>query len=151
MNIIKGDLIKLALKGRFDVIIHGCNCFNTMGAGIALQIKNNFNEAYIKDLETKRGDFLKMGKYTSAIVKVKEKDLVIVNGYTQYRYGGKERNVDYDAVRHLFGLIKNDFNGKKIAFPKIGCGLAGGDWNIISNIVNEELEGEDFTLVEYNG
>lgn len=27
MKIIKGDLIKLALDGKFDVIIHGCNCF----------------------------------------------------------------------------------------------------------------------------
>ena len=36
MNIVKGDLIKSAKEGQFDVIIHGCNCFNTMGAGIAL-------------------------------------------------------------------------------------------------------------------
>ena len=39
MKIIKGDLIKLALQGEFDVIVHGCNCFCTMGAGIAKSIK----------------------------------------------------------------------------------------------------------------
>ena len=33
---IKGDLIKLAQKGKFDIIAHGCNCFCTMGAGIAI-------------------------------------------------------------------------------------------------------------------
>ena len=31
----------------------------------------------------------------------------------------------------------------------IGGGLAGGDWNIISAIINEELAGEDHTLVKY--
>ena len=35
MKIIKGNLISLALAGEFEVIIHGCNCFCTMGAGIA--------------------------------------------------------------------------------------------------------------------
>lgn len=39
---IKGDLIKLALEGEFDVIAHGCNCFCTMGAGIAVAMKNTF-------------------------------------------------------------------------------------------------------------
>jgi len=29
----------------------------------------------------------------------------------------------------------------------IGAGLAGGDWEIISSIINEELEGEDHTCV----
>ncbi len=35
LNIINGDLIDLAKNGNFDVIIHGCNCFRTMGVGIA--------------------------------------------------------------------------------------------------------------------
>lgn len=30
LKIIHGDLIKLALLGDFDVIVHGCNCFNMM-------------------------------------------------------------------------------------------------------------------------
>ena len=28
-----GDLLALAEAGEFDVILHGCNCFNTMGGG----------------------------------------------------------------------------------------------------------------------
>ena len=35
LNYVDGDLISLALYGHFDVIAHGCNCFCTMGAGIA--------------------------------------------------------------------------------------------------------------------
>ena len=42
MKIIKGDLIALANQGHFEVITHGCNCFCTMGAGIAVPMKQNF-------------------------------------------------------------------------------------------------------------
>mgnify|MGYP001795501660 FL=1 len=41
MKTIKGDLVKLAIKGEFDLIIHGCNCFCTMGAGIAKTIRSH--------------------------------------------------------------------------------------------------------------
>ncbi len=55
MNVVHGDLIKLALTGEFDVIIHGCNCQCEMGAGIAKAIKSTFPEAYQADLETEEG------------------------------------------------------------------------------------------------
>ena len=42
MKYIDGDLIRLAKQGTFDVIAHGCNCFCTMGAGIAPQMAEAF-------------------------------------------------------------------------------------------------------------
>jgi hypothetical protein len=39
--------------------------------------------------------------------------------------------------------------GQTLAYPKIGAGLAKGDWSIIASIIEEELAGEDHTLVEY--
>jgi hypothetical protein len=45
--------------------------------------------------------------------------------------------------------VKAKFSGSMIAYPKIGAGLAKGDWNIISSIIEEELVGEDHTLVEH--
>jgi O-acetyl-ADP-ribose deacetylase (regulator of RNase III) len=144
MKVVKGDLIKLAIAGEFDVIVHGCNCFCTMGAGIAATIKKIFPEAYTADRKSEYASKEKLGTYTSATIKY----LTIVNAYTQYDFKGR-RNADYDAIRNVFKLIKQDFPGKKIGYPLIGAGLAGGDWNIISQIINEELEGEDHTLVEY--
>ena len=41
-NEIQGDLIKLALRGEFNVITHGCNCMCQMGAGIAPQMAKAF-------------------------------------------------------------------------------------------------------------
>jgi len=36
---IQGNLIQFAQNGGFDLIVHGSNCFCTMGAGIAQGIK----------------------------------------------------------------------------------------------------------------
>jgi hypothetical protein len=34
-------------------------------------------------------------------------------------------------------------------YPKIGAGLARGDWPTIAAMIDEELAGEDHTLVEF--
>ena len=147
MKIIKGDIIKLALAGQFDVIVHGCNCFHTMGAGIAKQIRTAFPDAYEVDLMTKYGDKSKLGTYSMA--HIYQYDLIILNAYTQYYFSGSGRKVHYSAIKSVFEAIKNQYSGKRIGYPKIGAGLAGGDWAIISDIIEEELEGEDHTLVVY--
>ena len=143
---IEGDLIEMAKNKEFDVIVHGCNCFNTMGAGIALQIKRNFRPAYEADQQTKKGDKKKLGTYTSAEVD----GVTIVNAYTQFRYSKRDvDSINYFAVRQVMRRICRDFKDKKIGYPKIGAGLAGGDWNLISQIIHEELDGVDHTLVTY--
>lgn len=149
MNTEQGDLIALALDGRFDVIVHGCNCFCTMGGGIARVIQEEFPEAYAADLVTVKGDRNKLGDFSFATVKRNDREITIVNGYTQFHFHGADVLVDYDAVRRLFAKIKKRFSGRRIGYPKIGAGLAGGNWQQLAAIINEELAGEDHTLVLY--
>ena len=67
--------------------------------------------------------------------------------YTQYAYGRNKVNVDYDAISKVFELINKDFaNHINIGIPMIGAGLAGGDWNIISDIINEKTPDLNITL-----
>lgn len=149
MKIIEGDLIKKAIKGEFDVIVHGCNCFCTMEAGIARGIKSQFPEAFNADLATPMGSREKLGTCSIAEIQRNGITLFVVNAYTQFDYAGPGVKVDYDAVSSCMAKIKEKFKGKKIGFPKIGAGLAGGDWNIISKIIDEVLSKEDITLVVY--
>lgn len=149
MKILKGDLIQLALSGRFDVIIHGCNCFCSMDAGIAQQIKKTFPPAFQADLETGSGDRTKLGTYSRATITINTPPLTIINGYTQYHYSGAHVLADYDAITALFSRVKMDFSGEKIGYPRIGAGLARGDWKKISKIIDHQLAGENHTLVEY--
>lgn len=98
MKIIKGDLIKLALEGNFDVIIHGCNCFHTMGAGIARQIRLKWPGVFEADLQTKKGPE-KLGTYSKHMVSLPSgTSMVVVNAYTQGRFFGADILVDYAAV-----------------------------------------------------
>lgn len=138
---IKGDLVKQAHE--FDVIAQGNNCFLTMGAGIAKAIKEKFPEAYERDLDTQFGNKAKLGTITYT----RKTTPIIINCYSQYKYGREKRHADYDAIRSCMKEIKQLFSGKKIGMPRIGCGLAGGDWNVVKLIIEEELEGEDVTIV----
>jgi O-acetyl-ADP-ribose deacetylase (regulator of RNase III) len=149
MKVVSGDLIQLAKDGEFDLIVHGCNCFCTMGAGIAKGIKAAFPAAFEADAASARGDRAKLGTCTSAVIDMHGTPLVVVNAYTQFDYRGSGPKVDYDALRSCFRWIREQHSGKRIGLPKIGAGLAGGDWERIAGIIAEELAGDDVTVVEY--
>lgn len=146
MKTVKGDLLKLALEGKFDVIVHGCNCFHTMGAGIAAAIAKDFPEAYYIDKDTAYGVRAKLGTVSAAYVKRGDVEFYVVNAYTQHQGGA---NADYMAIKNAFLEVKRLFPGKRIAYPKIGAGIGGGDWQVISNIIEFVLAGEDHTFVEF--
>ena len=147
MKTVEGDLIEMALEGKFDCIAHGCNCFNTMGRGIALLIKKHFPEAWQADQATKKGDISKLGIFTFAYSK--RYDLFVINVYSQYKYWGTKVKVDYKAIESSMRLINKYFRGRTIGLPMLGAGLAGGDWAIISKIIEKELANMDVTIVEW--
>jgi O-acetyl-ADP-ribose deacetylase (regulator of RNase III) len=144
MKYIEGDLLTFAKHGMFYAIAHGCNCFCTMGAGIAKQVKEEFDGAYIIDQQTQRGDYNKLGNFTKAY----QNGVWIFNCYTQYHYGG-EKPFDYEAFTLCMRKINYHFYGKRIGLPLIGAGLAGGDWNIIEKIIEKELKDMDVTIVKF--
>lgn len=143
---IDGDLVRDA--NQFEVIAHCCNCFNTMGAGIAPQIKNKFPEAYAADCATVAGDINKLG----TISYTEETTPIVVNLYGQFDYTGRrsgQMDLDYGALRKALAAMKEKFSGKMFGMPMIGAGLAGGDWNVIERIIEEEMRGELVTIVRY--
>lgn len=165
---IEGDLIELALNGEFDVISHGCNCLSTMGAGIAVAMKNTFGCDKF-EMETWGRTIEKLGciDYQTFVLgknahwslldadnKLNEPELTVVNSYTQYHYGknhldGVSSPVDYEAITLCMRKMNHIFKGKHIGLPLIGCGLAGGDWDKVKEIIQRELKDCDVTIVHY--
>lgn len=147
----KGDLVEAAKKGEVDVLAHCANCFNTMNSGIAKQIRQEFPEAYDADLASVRGSFAKLGGYTYALHPINDyKFLVIFNLYGQYVYGydGK-RYVEYDALAKCFrSLSRLVSTTEKIGMPKLGCGLAGGDWEVVEPLINLYLQDHNVIIYE---
>ncbi|WP_170417022.1 macro domain-containing protein [Ruegeria atlantica] len=147
MPTLKGDLIQLALDGEFDVIVHGCNCFHAMGAGIARIIAAEFPDALEADKRTEHGDRSKLGSISTAEITRGTTKFVVVNAYTQFHWEGPGRLVEYDAISGCFSTIARAFPTSRIGYPMIGAGLAGGDWTEISQRIDAALMGMDHTLV----
>jgi O-acetyl-ADP-ribose deacetylase (regulator of RNase III) len=144
-----GDLIKMAQNGDFDVITHGCNCFSNMGAGIAIPMKRNFrcSDFPMERLET-AGDVNKLGQIEGRPINIgPEKSVVVINSYTQYYPNAKMKPLDYEALTLCMRKINHRYKGKHIGLPKIGAGLAGGDWDKIKHIIQTELIDCDITVV----
>lgn len=156
MNEIEGNLIDIAIDTTdFDLIAHGCNCFNTMGAGIAKEIKERLTDAYKADQRTTKGDINKLGNYTlaecfiSSITGGFSWAVTVLNLYTQYGYSRDEKPFDYDAFTLCLRKINHNFKGKHIGLPLIGAGLAGGDWDKIKQIIETELKDMEITIVHF--
>ncbi|UWR14964.1 macro domain-containing protein [Sulfitobacter sp. M368] len=121
-----------------------------MGAGIARGIAKTFPEALAEDKRTGKGDRGKLGQISVAEIAQGDLRLTVVNAYTQFDWRGQGRKADYDAIRSSFSIIADRFAGKRIGFPMIGAGLAGGDWQVIEGIIEAELAGLDYTLVVFD-
>lgn len=133
---ISGDLLSV----NQGIIVHGCNRRGVMGAGIAKEIKEKYPAAfscYIKHLKT-GGE---LGTISTIEV---EPFKIIVNALTQENYGTMRRQTNYEALALCFeqvvslayGIYLPNNRKLDICFPRIGCGLGGGDWNIVSSIID---------------
>jgi len=160
LKYVDGDLIAMAKNGDFDVIVHGCNCFATMGGGIAATIAKEFPAAVKADknfAKLYKGDINQAGKMSFVNCDLGSHKLTIINAYTQYQPGGFSLLYDTPEnrlrwVREAFYNVKlrfANFNKPKIGIPKIGAGIAGGDWNKIAAVIEEVTAGADITVVNY--
>lgn len=150
-----GNLITFAEHGLFDVIVHGCNCFQTMGSGIAKEIKDRYPSAYEADLDYGiKGDHNKLGNYTVML----GGHFLIINAYTQFDFNKKYEPVvdrfEYTSFQMILEKLAKRYKGCDFGFPYLGCGLAGGNEMIIVEMleafaVEVEKNNGTVTLVKF--
>ncbi len=151
---VKGDLLKLAEAGEFDAIVQGCNCFCTMGSGIARQIRDQYPGAYKVDSLTMAGDIFKLGNWTE----YDTGKFHIINAYTQFDFNRTGENKDvfeYTSFELILQKLAFLYGTKRFGFPMIGMGLAGGNRQRIFGLLEwfEELvsaQGGSVTVVEFS-
>jgi len=148
----KGDAIKALKDGEIDILAHGCNCVGGFGAGIAGQIAKEFpvaKECYLEVAQEYKeipNDLL--GLIHSVDLDDKK---YIINCFTQLEYYPRNKvHLDYDALKECMeGINKSkEFKKLKIGMPKIGAGLAGGDWEKIEEIINSVFDKRDIFVYE---
>jgi len=150
----KGNLLDLAEAGEFDIILHGANCFNTMGGGIAREIRERYPAAALMDDNTVRGDYNKLGNYTEVHPEFTNGKFIILNCYTQFNMSQGTDVFEYAAFELILQKLTFVYPGKRFGLPYIGCGLAGGDKDVIISMIEHfaervALEGGTVTLVEF--
>ena len=146
-----GNLVDALIQGEVDVIAHGCNCFCEMKNGIAKQIIKKFPEVSQVDLETIKGQRKKLGTYSDFNTFHQGDSIRIVNLYSQYYHARNvpkgERIIDYDALDKALESFAMSLNHSDvIGLPKIGTGLAKGDWNKVKVLINKHLHKYNVTI-----
>lgn len=152
INYVKGNL----LDSNVDYICHQVNCQGVMGSGIARQIRERWPEVYdhyvrVYRWHRKRGFEPNVMLGSIDIVPIIGTEQAVINMYSQDNCGyDGNRYTSYDAFENALRDIKESIpKGKTIGFPKnIGCGLGGGNWKIISVMI-EEILGADYNVYVY--
>lgn len=137
---IIGDITETELK----YIAHGVNCQNKMGSGVAKALYTK-----IPAVKSEYHDYCRydnpedlLGKVNIVPDYLSKFDITVFNMFTQFNYGydGK-KYVNYGAVANCFRQLCDIkwVKGKTIAIPKIGCGLAGGNWEFMEQLINDTV------------
>lgn len=149
------------------IILHQVNCKGVMGCGVALAIRNKWPKVYDRYREqyhkAKLGmiqivhikvseDFQSSDHHTNSEA-ISEDNLFVVNLFAQDRYGRDKRYTDYDALESCLEKIsiwqfKNHPNLPVYIPYKMGCGNAGGNWDIVYAIIQNTIL--DARIVYYN-
>ncbi len=123
------------------VICHQVNCKGVMGAGLAAQIANKYplilNEyqnACRDNAHANRPSSFLLGRCQLIDV---QPGLQVANLFGQDEYGRDRQYTDYDALEFALAELTTFIKeGTPIYIPyKMGCGLGGGRWDIVSAII----------------
>ena len=141
---IVGDVTYPNLPGP-KILAHVVNQEGGWGAGVVVAISKRWKEpeaAYRHWYKTS-GPLFALGE--AQVVRV-EDDLCVCNMLAQrgYFHAAKVNKIPlcYNALRTCLKKLSVEATkqGATIIMPKIGSGLAGGDWGKISSIIAQELD-----------
>lgn len=142
ISYVSGDILTPNAEERAVIVCHQVNCKGVMGAGLALQVRRKHPGVY--RLYRDKCSQIAAGigglgdvQFCSVLA---DAGYVVANIFGQDRYGKGECFTNYDALWKAFRTIAATFPAHVIRIPyKLGCGLAGGDWSVVSAIIEETL------------
>ena len=160
IHVVKGDIFNT----HCNIICHQVNCQGVMGHGIAKQVKEKykgvFNEykrycdAHADNREAMLGEALIVDiDYGAAVLDwlVDKERKYIANIFGQLTYGTGLRT-NYKALVLGLEVVANfaKEHNLSVAIPyKIGCGLAGGDWNKVNILIEGVFAGTGLEVLMY--
>lgn len=146
---ITGDILTPNTSGKTVVVCHQVNCRGVMGAGLAKQVRQMYPGAYTaykeKCVEIKQGRG-GLGDVQFCAY-LNQSGYILANIFGQDGYGRDKQYTDYAALCKAFTHIAQSFPNSTIRIPyKMGCGLGGGDWTVVEQIIKETLVANDISV-----
>lgn len=118
------------------IVVHQVNCVGKMNTGLSKQIKDKYPQLF-KDYRER----CMMFDYTELLgtnYYYEDENIIIVNMFSQNNYGTEARQTNYEAMATCLDKIRKMYPTQTIVAPyRIGCGLGGGDWNIVSKLLEK--------------
>ncbi len=70
-------------------------------------------------------------------------DLSVANMFAQHGIGRGQRRLRYPALRRCLENLASSAKilDATVLMPQIGCGLAGGDWEVVRALIKAEMRG----------
>jgi O-acetyl-ADP-ribose deacetylase (regulator of RNase III) len=137
-----GDLLTV----KSGIIVHGCNSHGVMGSGVALSVRNKYPECFKLYYDFCKTNRNFPDECLGKVVVYQNENLFICNAITQRDFGKDGRKyVNYQAVQECFSQIAElaEYLNVDVHYPLIGCGLGGGDWAIVSDLISQPLEAKN--------
>lgn len=142
VHYIKGDVFSSGAQ----LIAHGCNCRGGFGSGVAGVIAKKYPYVKGKYLLKNATEGWKLGDVQFVNQPIGS---TIANCATQQDYLPRGVcHADYEAIRVCMEKVRDyaKLNNLTVAVPKIGAGLAGGDWVIIKDILEKVFVDHDVAV-----
>lgn len=149
IKIIEGNIVDSQAK----VVCQQVNCQGEMNSGVAKAIRDKYPHIYesYKEFCEKRNEenLPLMGMVHFNTIDNKQ---VYINMFAQDKHGyDGEQYTNYDALQQCFEKVKVVLKDRSVAFPyKVGCGLGGGDWNVVLKMIETVFADYNVELWKYN-
>lgn len=140
-------MIKLATGNMFDidadVLVNTVNCVGVMGCGVALAFKHRYPEmfqSYHNICKRKTNTLL-----PGMIHEYKTSDgKTVLNFATKNHWKNPSKSSYIESgLRRLKSWLSGCQPGTIVALPVLGCGHGGLDWDVVLEMIQEQLSGLD--------
>lgn len=142
VSIVCSDL----LTSHYEVIAHQVNCKGVMGAGLAKQIRSRYPDVYTSYKKVCNTQTDLLGK----VQLVATPDCRVANLFSQSDYGTGKCYTNYEALATCLTKLRYRMEVlglKELGLPYgLGCGLAGGNWKIVYEIIRDVFTPSEITV-----
>lgn len=132
LKIVEGDIFTSPAQ----TLVNTVNTVGVMGKGLALAFRKKYPEMY----EYYKNACVERNLVVGRLMLYKGKDHWILNFPTKEHWRNPSRYEYIEDGLKAFARCYSDFGIRSIAFPKLGCGAGGLDWEKVKPLMVSYLK-----------